>query len=313
MSIKETIVRNVSMSLLQVRKYAPEILTAGAILSGGASLALTIKQTITMEPCFEPMVSFKKKVEEYDAAFNEAMELYEKHKDEPDCPQPPELIYTQEMRHKDILITYAQTGVKLLKHYALPLAFAGLSGACILGLYKVWKMRYTAVVAAYTALQGLFEKYKETVKEQYGEEVEKMMTALSVNKATEKMEVQDGVTKKKVYRQVSQYARFFDESSIFFKRSAGENLTFLGRQQALANQMLKMNGSLFLNEVYDMLGFPRTKAGSVVGWVHEIGRDHEVDFGFWDLEDERKRAFINGWENAVLLDFNVDGVIYDLI
>lgn len=313
MSIKETIVRNVSMGLLKVRKYAPEILTAGAIISGGASLALTVKQTITMEPCFEPMVSFKKKVEEYDTAFNEAMELYEKHKDEPDCPQPPELIYTQEMRHKDTLITYVQTGLNLVKHYAAPLAFAGISTACVLGMYHVWHTRYTAVVAAYTGLQGLFEKYKEAVKEQYGEEAEKMTTALSVDKATEKMEVQDGVMKKKVYRQGSQYARFFDESSIFFKRSAGENLSFLGRQQALANQMLRMNGSLFLNEVYDMLGFPRTKVGSVVGWVHETGRDHEVDFGFWNLEDERHRAFINGWENAVLLDFNVDGVIYDLI
>lgn len=313
MSIKETIVRNVSMSLLKARKYAPEILTAGAIISGAASLGLAVKQTMTVEPCFSPMIDFKNKVEEYDKTFAEAMEIYEKHKDDPDCPQPPEIIYTDEMRHKDILIVYAQTGVKLLKHYALPLAFAGVSTACILGLYNVWKARYTAVVAAYTGLQSMFEKYKEAIKEKYGEEVEKETTALTVDKMTEKLTVKDGVATKKIYRQGSQYARFFDESSVFFKRTAGENLTFLGRQQSLANQMLKMNGSLFLNEVYDMLGFPRTKAGSVVGWVHEPGREREVDFGFWDLDDERKRAFINGWENAVLLDFNVDGVIYDLI
>lgn len=313
MSVKETIIRNASMSLLKVRKYAPEILTAGAIVSGGASLVLTVKQTMTMAPCFEPWNGRKEKVAEYDQMVKEQTEEWERRKDEPGFPPLPEDTYTDEMRRRDIVISAVQTGVKLLNHFALPLAFAGVSTACILGMYKVWRTRYTAVVAAYTGLQSLFEKYKAAVKEQYGEEAEKMTTALSVDKATEKMEVQDGVMKKNVYRQCSQYARFFDESSVFFKRSAGENLTFLGRQQALANQMLKMNGSLFLNEVYDMLGFPRTKAGSVVGWVHEVGRDHEVDFGFWDLEDERKRAFINGWENAVLLDFNVDGVIYDLI
>lgn len=313
MSIKETIVRNASMGLLKVRKYAPEILTAGAILSGGASLALTVKQTLTVEPCFEPVTSYKAKLAEHEEEYEEILDWYEEHKDEPDCPVPPEIEYTEEMRRKDTVIVYSQAAVNLLKHYALPLAFAAISGACILGLYKVWKARYTAVVAAYTSLQGLFEKYKDAVREKHGETAEKEVTALAVDKMTEKLETQDGVMKKKVYRQGSQYARFFDESSVYFKRTAGENISFLGRQQALANQMLKINGSLFLNEVYDILGFPRTKAGSVVGWVHEVGREHEVDFGFWDLNDERKRAFINGWENAVLLDFNVDGVIYDLI
>jgi len=50
-----------------------------------------------------------------------------------------------------------------------------------------------------------------------------------------------------------------------------------------------------------MLGFERTKEGSVVGWVMDNGDDY-VDFGMLDL-----------WKNGYLLDFNVDGVIYDLL
>ena len=66
-----------------------------------------------------------------------------------------------------------------------------------------------------------------------------------------------------------------------------------------------------------MLGFPRTKAGQVVGWVydekHTVG-DNFVDFGlFNDINDERKQAFVNGYERSVLLDFNVDGPILDLM
>jgi hypothetical protein len=59
-----------------------------------------------------------------------------------------------------------------------------------------------------------------------------------------------------------------------------------------------------------------TKAGHEVGWVYDeknpVG-DNFVDFGIYDLYNERARAFVNGYERTILLDFNVDGVISDLI
>ena len=91
---------------------------------------------------------------------------------------------------------------------------------------------------------------------------------------------------------------------------------YLRRQQEFANEMLRSKGHLFLNEVYDILGFPRTKAGQVVGWIYDeknpVG-DNYVDFGIYDITDERKRDFINGYERSILLDFNVDGNIWDLM
>lgn len=68
-----------------------------------------------------------------------------------------------------------------------------------------------------------------------------------------------------------------------------------------------------MNEVYDVLGIPRTKAGQIVGWVYDennIASDNFVDFG---LSEERCENFVNGYENTVLLDFNVDGNILDRI
>lgn len=91
---------------------------------------------------------------------------------------------------------------------------------------------------------------------------------------------------------------------------------FLEDQQIYCNDLLKMKGHLFLNEVYDILGFPRTKAGAVVGWVYNeenpIG-DNFVDFGLFDTNDERNSDFINGYRNTAILDFNVDGYILDYI
>jgi hypothetical protein len=57
---------------------------------------------------------------------------------------------------------------------------------------------------------------------------------------------------------------------------------------------------------------PHSSAGAVVGWVLGNGDDY-IDFGIWDPNNEKAREFVNGHEAAILLDFNVDGVIYDLI
>jgi hypothetical protein len=113
---------------------------------------------------------------------------------------------------------------------------------------------------------------------------------------------------------VSQYARFFDESCVQWSKTPEYNLTFLNCQQNYANDLLHSRGHVFLNEVYDMLGIPRSQAGAVVGWV--LGKDNDVgyiDFGIYDGNRMRARDFVNGYERSILLDFNVDGVIYDLI
>ena len=61
-----------------------------------------------------------------------------------------------------------------------------------------------------------------------------------------------------------------------------------------------------------MLGFAHTSIGAVVGWVAGMG-DSFIDFGLYDTEVEATRRFVNGLENVIILDFNVDGVIYDKI
>ena len=114
----------------------------------------------------------------------------------------------------------------------------------------------------------------------------------------------------------SDYARFFDDGCLGWEKDAEHNLYILRCQQAFANQKLQAQGYLFLNDVYDMLGIPRTKAGQIVGWIYDeknpIG-DNFVDFGIYDIHNEQNRDFVNGYERTILLDFNVDGPILNLI
>ena len=109
---------------------------------------------------------------------------------------------------------------------------------------------------------------------------------------------------------LSPYARFFDESSSSFQKNPELNKLYIQCQQNFANDMLLARGHVFLNDVYDMLGLERSSAGAVVGWVLDGDGDNHIDFGVYDVRNEH---FLKSWEPRVLLDFNVDGVVYDKI
>ena len=193
----------------------------------------------------------------------------------------------------------------------------------ILGGHHIIQKRNAALGMAYKALEEGYSDYRRRVREDLGEEYDrKYLYGLREETVETERTTEDGtVVKEKTDilapgydRQLhSPYARFFDEFSTAWTRNPEYNLMFLNAQQNYANDKLHAQGHLFLNEVYEMLGLQHTQAGSVVGWVLNKGGDNCVDFGIYDLHDQIKRAFVNGYEPSILLDFNVDGVIYDLI
>lgn len=111
----------------------------------------------------------------------------------------------------------------------------------------------------------------------------------------------------------SQYSEYFDSNSKYWTKDPAFNKLFLVSQREYANDLLRNRGHIFLNEVYDMLGLPRTEAGAIVGWIYEENNpvgDNYIDFG---LADGCNEGFMNGYRNEALLDFNVDGAIFDRI
>ena len=118
------------------------------------------------------------------------------------------------------------------------------------------------------------------------------------------------------YGMPNEYARLFDDGCEGWTKDPEYNLTFLRTQERYANEVLRSKGYIFLNDVYEMLGIKRTKAGQVVGWVYDkynpIG-DNYVDFGLTkDCNTETEIADMDG-NRFILLDFNVDGNILDRI
>lgn len=293
---------------LQIKKHSPEILMTVGIVGTVASTVLACKATTKLDKILEEKKATTDIIHE--GMKNGNIEGHE---------------YTEQDGKRDLTIVYGQTGVKLVKLYAPAVSLGAASIACIIGGHRILKKRNLALAAAYTVVDKGFKDYRKNVVDRFGEQVDKELRYNIKAKEFEREEVDSKgkkTTKKEIVEVVdplsgiSDYARFYDDGCNGWTKDPEYNLMFLRKQQDYANDKLRAQGYLFLNEVYDMLGMPRSKAGHAVGWVYN-GKDKycdsHVDFGIYNTHREGNRNFVNGYERTILLDFNVDGVITDLI
>lgn len=295
----------------KLRKHSPEILMVAGVVGTVTSAVMACKATLKVNEV----------VEETKETIDKIHTATEKGKTESG------LDYSAEDSKKDLTIVYAQTGLKFVKLYAPAVILGTLSITSILASNNILRKRNIALGAAYAAIDKSFKEYRGRVIERFGEAVDR---ELKYNIKSQKIEevVTDPETgkEKKVKSTVdvidpnlySEYARFFDDGCKGWEKNAEYNLMFLRATQNYANDLLRSRGYLFLNDVYDMLGIERTKAGQIVGWVYDPDNpdhngDNYVDFGIYDMRKPKARDFVNGYERVILLDFNVDGNIWDLM
>lgn len=306
--IMNKLTRTFSRAGLQLKKHSPEILIVTGVVGVVASAVMACKATTKIDTILEEA---KEKVDT----------IHE-------CAENPEMAdkYTTEDSKKDLALVYTQTGLKLAKLYGPSLLLGAASIGCILASNNIIHKRNAALAAAYTAVDSSFKDYRGRVIERFGkeldrelkyniktEEIDEVVIDEEGNEAVVKKQIDVAGTDPTVY---SPYSIVFDDGNTGWDKDPELTKFFLIQQQNYANDRLKARGHLFLNEVYDMLGAQRTKAGAQVGWIydekHPIG-DNYVDFGIFDIHKPKARDFINGYERVIVLDFNVDGVILDHI
>ncbi len=300
--------RKINKMGLLLKKHSPEILAVAGVIGTVASGVLACKATTKIsEVLEEPKDTIDK--------------IHKLRDGELESTEP----YTEEDSKKDLTIVYAKAGVQLAKLYAPSVALATLSIGCMLTSNRILKKRNVALAAAYATVEKGFKEYRGRVVEKFGEDVDRELKYNVKAKEIQETVTDENGKKKKVKKTVetidrsedhSEYAKFFDSSCAQWEDDPEYNLTFLKLQQEFANHKLQEKGYLFLNDVYDMLDIPRTKAGQIVGWVYDeknpVG-DNYVDFGIYELYADANRRFVNGLEPVILLDFNVDGNILELI
>lgn len=303
--IMNKMTRAVHRTGLKLKKHSPEILVVTGVIGAVTSAVMACKATTKIDTIIDEA---KEKVET----------IHE-------VSQNPEMAdkYTEEDSKKDLALVYVLTGVKLAKLYGPALALGAASVGCILASNNIIRKRNVALAAAYTAVDNSFKEYRGRVIERFGKELDR---ELKYNIKTEEIEevVVDEKGKEKVVKKTievanpgySAYSIVFDDGNTGWDKDPELTKFFLVQQQNYANELLQARGHLFLNEVYDMLGADRTKAGAQVGWIydekHPIG-DNYVDFGMFDIHKPKACDFVNGREKVIILDFNVDGVILDYI
>lgn len=290
---------------LQLKKHSPEILVVAGVAGTVVSTVLACKATTKLDDILAEAQDRIDNVKEY----IETEEYAEK--------------YTEEEGKKAVALAYVKTGLEVAKLYAPAVAVGTLSITAILTGHNITRKRNLALATAYAAVDTAFKDYRGRVVERFGKELDRELRYnLKTKEVEEVVQNEDGtqeVVKKTVTvadNTPSQYAKFFDEYSTAWTKDADYNLKVLRDQQEYANQLLQRRGHVFLNEVYDMLGLQRTTDGQVVGWIYNLddpNGDNYIDFGIYDVHRPGSRQFVNGLEKSILLDFNVDGPILNLI
>ena len=284
---------------LKVSKYSPEILVVTGVVGIITSTVLACRGTLKLTAILDEAGNTLDRIQNA----NETVSLEK---------------YSKADAKKDAMITYFQTGAKVLKVYAPAITVGFISIGCILSSYKILHKRNIALMAAYQGIQGAFAKYRERLIEDVGVDKDKEYF-YGVKKVETTETIIDAKGKGKEVKKIidvvdgqSQYAQLFDETSKNWSKTHEYNLMHLKCQQNFANDMLTSRGHLFLNEVYDMIGLPRTTAGAITGWVKGNG-DSFIDFNIFDSAVCLKPNVMNEYDRSILLDFNVDGVVYDKI
>ena len=288
----------VGRQLLLTQKHSPTILFAGGVVGVLATTVMASRATLKLEDTLADHASKLQIAKDLRAS------------DNPD--------YSEADYRQDMTILYSRAVVDVTKLYAPAVLVGAASIIALTGSHKILTSRNAALTAAYAALDKGFREYRHRVVKEFGPEVDQRLRYDTEERAVTQVTPDGSKKEVKVLRagpdNISIYARFFDDLCSSWSRTPEFNHLFLRCQQNYANDLLRSRGHIFLNEVYDMVGIERSKAGAVVGWViSKDGGDNYVDFGIFDGNNPRARDFVNGREGSILLDFNVDGVIYDKI
>ena len=297
----KTLRKSFKKAQLTVRKHSPEILMVAGVIGTVAGAVMACKETLELEDVLDECKQEKMELEEQYAMCEE---------------------YSEDALKKDKVKLTIKQAAKIVKLYAPSVIMEATSIGVIFASNDIMRKRNASMAAAYATLNSMYKRYRQNVIESYGEEVDKdMRFGVKHEKVTE---IDEDGNKVKIDARIvdldntalaiSDYSRFFQSGCKGFDASSGRyNLLYLKGIQAMFNNKLIADGYVMLNDVYRELGFDTIPEGWSIGWVYDeanpIG-DNYIDFGLYEARNKNQRA-VNGWEPVILMDFNVDGNLYE--
>lgn len=297
MGLPVSVTRKFARSILVAKKNSPTIFFAGGVAGVIGSTVLACKATLSLNDILDEIRAEVEEVKFYhiNLANDNVVDLDE----------------AESSFNRDISMVWARGALKITKRYAPAIVVGSISIGALTGSHIALTKRNAALAAAYATVVKAYDEYRERVREEIGEDRE---SHIYQNVEVCEIESEDG--KKANVLAIgegggSPYSKIFSPQNPRWQDVPEYNRMFLEMQQTLLNKKLHANKHVLLNDAYEALGFPRTSAGMVVGWLLNGDGDGHVDFGLYTNSENVE--FMLGNEECVLLDFNVDGVIYDKI
>lgn len=297
-----------------VKKHSPEILVASGIVGMVGAAVLACKETLHVENIID---EHKKQIDICNEALKDEVTI-----DENDTPQK----YDEKMAIEDKTKVYTRTAVALFKNYIPSVGLGALSIASILYGFKIIKGRHVATIAAYTALQDSFTKYRDYIRENHGEETDaNALDGRIFENVIAETEDENGnrtvseEIKSKVSPAGRTYCYLFDENSVNWDKRDIYNRTFLHGIESNLNMKLSYcaDGTVTLAEALEMVGIPKTPQSLVTGWVRQPGDPRIQEGGkikITIIEDDTLRETINNeGRPSYWISFNCDGLLYDVL
>ena len=312
--MKTELVNKVTRSLHKVgfkfKKHSPEILVVTGVIGVVTSTVMACKATTKVN---DIVTESKETIDKIHDCVGKGLHTSDGEE------------YTQEVANKDLAIIYTQTAWKFIKLYGPSVLIGAASIGCMVGSNRILRKRNVALAAALTTVEKSFKDYRGRVIDRFGKDLDRELRfGIKAKEIKEKVIDENGneSTVTKTVEVVdpntahSLYSIVFCEGNTGWTKNAELNKAFLIQQQNWANDKLRLRGYLTLNEVYEMVGAPTTAYGQIAGWVYtedsSVG-DNFVDFGIFDVTNEKACDFVNGRERSIILDFNCIGNILEYI
>lgn len=296
LKIPNSITRLAGRAVLSTKTHSPTILFVSGAVGVVATAVLTAKATMQLEEVLADAERNLDVAERVHASGKLSDEDYRR--------------MTIYLRMK----TYGNVG----KLYGPAALCCVASIASLAGGHVILSRRNLALTAAYSAVSRGFDEYRKRVVAEYGPDKDREFRYgaeyKQVIEETDTGPQERTLTRVNTKTGQSVYSRFFGIGNKEWDPNQEYNIIFLRQRQLMANDMLRAHGFLVLNDVYDLLGLEKSSAGAVVGWLYDGTGDGYVDFGIWEDKDmTRLHNFVTGRDEMILLDFNVDGPIYQKI
>lgn len=293
---KQSLTRSWGRATLQAKKNSPHIFFGAGLAGVVVSAVMACRATLKLEKELDAIKTDLESVRENKELIEESGGEYSRRD------------YAQEMGG-----AYLRTSMTVVKLYGPSIVVGSISIVALSGSHVQLTRRNAALSSSLAALTKAFSEYRDRIRGEIGEERE-----LELYHCMEDNEIEGPDGKKELVKVgppegapfgSSPYAaKFGRDTTKMFQNSMGNNRVFIELMQHQANLRLQANGHVFLNEVYDWLGLPRTTAGAIVGWVYNSQNgDNYIDFCMYDPNADVKVPY----DRCLWLDFNVDGPIFE--